>query len=96
MNIGIIGSGGREHALCAFLRKSNKINKIYCIPGNAGTKKLATNINLDINNFKDIYDNIKNKKIDLIIVGPEVPLVNGIVNYFQNKKISLKFFLISF
>ena len=89
MNIAIIGSGGREHSICYKLNKSYIINKIYCIPGNAGTKKLAININLDINNFKAIYDNIKNKKIDLIIVGPEAPLVKGIVNYFQNKKIKI-------
>ena len=89
MNIVIIGSGGREHSICYKLSKSRKINKIYCLPGNAGTKNLATNINLDINNFKEIYENIKDKEIDLIIVGPEVPLVNGIVDYFQNKKIKI-------
>ena len=86
MNIAIIGSGGREHSICYKLSKSKKINKIYCIPGNAGTKNLSTNINLDISNFKEIYENIKGKEIDLIIVGPEVPLVNGIVDYFQKKK----------
>ena len=89
MNIAIIGSGGREHSICYKLSKSKKINKIYCIPGNAGTKNLSTNINLDISNFKEIYENIKGKEIDLIIVGPEVPLVKGIVNYFQNKKIKI-------
>ena len=52
MNIAIIGSGGREHSICYKLSKSKKINKIYCIPGNAGTKKLATNIKLNINNVK--------------------------------------------
>ena len=89
MNIAIIGSGGREHSICYKLSKSKKINKIYCIPGNAGTKNLSTNINLDISNFKEIYENIKGKEIDLIIVGPEVPLVNGIVDYFQKKKIKI-------
>ena len=89
MNIAIIGSGGREHSICYKLSKSKKINKIYCIPGNAGTKNLATNINLDISNFKEIYANIKGKEIDLIIVGPEVPLVNGVVDYFQKKKIKI-------
>ena len=89
MNIAIIGSGGREHSICYKLSKSKKINKIYCIPGNAGTKNLSTNINLDISNFKEIYENIKGKEIDLIIVGPEVPLVNGVVDYFQKKKIKI-------
>ena len=55
MNIVIIGSGGREHALCYKLLKSSKINKIYCIPGNAGTDEIATNISADINDFDEIY-----------------------------------------
>ena len=55
MNIVIIGSGGREHALCYKLLKSSKINKIYCIPGNAGTDEIATNIFADINDFDEIY-----------------------------------------
>ena len=52
MIVGVIGSGGREHAICHALNKSEKINKIYCFPGNAGTTKLAKNINLDLNNPK--------------------------------------------
>ena len=55
MKIVIIGSGGREHALCYKLLKSSKINKIYCIPGNAGTDEIATNIFADINDFDEIY-----------------------------------------
>jgi len=52
MKIGIIGSGGREHALCAALKKGGHVNKIYCIPGNAGTKLIATNVDLEINDFE--------------------------------------------
>ena len=51
MNIALIGSGGREHSLCKKLRESTKVNKIYCIPGNAGTSKIATNLNIDYNNL---------------------------------------------
>ena len=83
MNFAVIGSGGREHAICYKLRESRKVKKIFCIPGNAGTQKIAENIDLAINNFKDISDFIKNKKIDLVIVGPEEPLVNGIVDHLK-------------
>ena len=54
MIICIIGSGGREHAICKTISLSSKASKIYCIPGNAGTKQLAENIDLDINNFEEI------------------------------------------
>ena len=87
MNLAVIGSGGREHSICYKLRQSTKIKKIFCIPGNAGTKKIAENINEDIANFSKIYEIIKNKKIDLVIVGPEQPLVDGIVDFLERKNI---------
>ena len=87
MNIVIIGSGGREHSICYKLSKSRKINKIYCLPGNAGTKKIAENININILDFDEVYKVIKNHKIDIVIVGPEEPLVNGIVDFLSNKGI---------
>ena len=83
MNIGLIGSGGREHALCKKIYDSNLVNKIFCFPGNAGTSKLAINVSVDILNFKKILKIIKLYKIDLVIVGPEEPLVKGIVNYLK-------------
>ena len=83
MNIGLIGSGGREHALCKKIYDSNLVNKIFCFPGNAGTSKLAINVSVDILNFKKILNKIKLYKIDLLIVGPEEPLVKGIVNYLK-------------
>ena len=89
MKIAIIGSGGREHALCYKLSKSKLVNEIYCVPGNAGTKKIAKNIEIDFNNFEILHKTFINYKIDLIIVGPEVPLVNGIVDYFEKKKIKI-------
>ena len=89
MNIGIIGSGGREHSICFKLKQSNKINNLYCLPGNAGTSEISQNIDVDINNFKKLYEIIKNKKIDILIVGPEIPLVNGITDFFEEKKIKV-------
>ncbi len=85
MNLAVIGSGGREHSICYKLKQSNKINKLICIPGNAGTRDLAENINIDIKNFQEILKVIKIKKIDIVIVGPEEPLVNGIVNFLNNE-----------
>ena len=89
MKIGIIGSGGREHAICHSLKKSNKINKIFCFPGNAGTAKLAENIILDLNNFETLKDFILENKIDLIIIGPEKPLVDGLVDYLETFNIKV-------
>ena len=89
MNIGLIGSGGREHALCKKISESNLINKIFCIPGNAGTAKLAINIEADILNFNQILKIVKDNHIDLVIVGPEEPLVKGIVDFLKKKKIKV-------
>ena len=89
MKVGIIGSGGREHSICYSLSKSKNVEKIYCFPGNAGTEEIAENINLDIENFQKIKDFIINNKIDLVIVGPEKPLVNGLVDYLENFKIKV-------
>ncbi len=89
MKVGIIGSGGREHAICACLKNSSKIDKIFCFPGNAGTSEIAENIILDLNNFENIKKFIKEKKIDLIIVGPEKPLVEGLVDYLEQFNIKV-------
>ncbi len=89
MNIGLIGSGGREHALCKKISESNLINKIFCIPGNAGTAKIAINIEADILNFNQILKIVKDNQIDLVIVGPEEPLVKGIVDFLKKKKIKV-------
>jgi len=87
MNLAVIGSGGREHAICYKLKKSPKIKKLLCIPGNAGTQKIAENVKEDISNFAALYQVIKKKNIDIVIVGPEQPLVDGLVNYLNDKKI---------
>jgi len=89
MNLAVIGSGGREHAICYKLKQSSKIKKLFCIPGNAGTQKIAQNIQEDISNFDKLYQVIKKNKIDLVIVGPEQPLVSGIVDYLDKKKVKV-------
>ena len=90
MKIAIIGSGGREHAIAATISKSSVINEIVCIPGNAGTSKIATNVEIDINEFDKLHKFIKENSIDLVVVGPEQPLVNGIVDYLE--KFDIKVF----
>ena len=89
MNIGLIGSGGREHALCEKIHESKLVHRIFCLPGNAGTSKIAKNIDIDILNFKNILKIIKYYKIDLVIVGPEEPLVKGLVNFLQRHNIKV-------
>jgi phosphoribosylamine--glycine ligase len=76
MNLAVIGSGGREHAICYKLKQSSKTKKLICIPGNAGTQQVAVNIKEDISNFEALYKIIKKEKIDLVIIGPEQPLVD--------------------
>ncbi len=89
MKVGIIGSGGREHALCVSLNKSKVIDKIYCIPGNAGTSQIAENIDFDIGDFKKLTHFIKEKQIEIVLVGPEKPLVDGIVDHLQKENIKV-------
>ena len=89
MNIGIIGSGGREHALCFKLKQSKIVDKIYCIPGNAGTNSIAENIEIEMNDFEKIKKISIQKKIELLVVGPEKPLVDGISDYFKDTDIKV-------
>ena len=89
MKVGIIGSGGREHAICENLKNSKKIDKLFCFPGNAGTANIAENIDININNFDSLKNFIFNNKIDLIIIGPEKPLVDGLVDYLEKHKIKV-------
>jgi len=89
MNLAVIGSGGREHAICYKLKQSSKIKKLICIPGNAGTQKIAENIKEDISNFEAIYKIIKKKNVELVVIGPEQPLVEGLVDYLTAKKIKV-------
>ena len=85
MNIGLIGSGGREHALCKKINESKLVKNIFCFPGNAGTSKIATNVKVNILDFHKILKQIKFFKIDLMIIGPEEPLVKGLVDFLKKK-----------
>lgn len=84
MNILILGSGGREHSLAWKISQSPKCTKLYLAPGNAGTGKVAENVTLNPNDFPEVSDFIKLKEIDLLIVGPEVPLVHGIRDFLES------------
>ena len=89
MKVGVIGSGGRENAICHNLKKSTKINKIFCFPGNAGTASIAENIDFDLSDFENFKNFILNNQIELVIVGPEKPLVEGIVDYLEEFNIKV-------
>ena len=89
MKVGIIGSGGREHAICKSLINSKRIDKIFCFPGNAGTENIAKNVEINLENFELLKDFILKNKIDLIIIGPEKPLVDGLVDYLEKYEIKV-------
>ena len=89
MKVAVIGSGGREHSICISLKNSEKITKIYSIPGNAGTSMIAENVKIEVDNFKEIKNFILDNKIELVIVGPEKPLVDGIVDYLERYNIKV-------
>ena len=84
MNILIIGSGGREHAIAWKISQSDNVKKMFCAPGNPGMTQIAENIDIDVNNIDGLFSFAQKNKIDLTIVGPEDPLVNGIVNMFSS------------
>jgi phosphoribosylamine--glycine ligase len=84
MNILILGSGGREHALTWKLSQSRKVEKIFIGPGNAGTSQFGTNLKLDPLNFQEIRNAVIENGIDMVLVGPEAPLVEGIHDFFLN------------
>ena len=89
MKIAILGNGGREHAIATKISKSPKLEKIYCIPGNAGTDSIAVNVELDFYNFENLLQFLKENKIDLVIVGPEKPLVDGVVDFLLKENIKV-------
>ncbi len=89
MKVAVIGSGGREHSLCLALKKSSNVNEIFCIPGNAGTDNIAKNININLDDFEKIKDFFISNEIALAIIGPEKPLVDGIVEYLENHNIKV-------
>ena len=84
MNILILGSGGREHAFAWKIAKSSSCNKLFIAPGNAGTQEVGVNIDVNLTDFEEIKKIVLLEKIDMVIVGPEDPLVNGIYDFFKN------------
>ncbi len=93
MNILVIGSGGREHTLCWKLVQSPKCKNLYVSPGNAGTSKIATNLGISVIDFESIKEAVIKYKIEMVVVGPEAPLVEGIKEFFESddqlEKVSL-------
>ncbi len=89
MKVLVVGSGGREHAICYSLLKGKKVEEIYCAPGNAGISEIAQCLNIKDNDIDNLYKFAKENKIDLTIVGPEVPLVDGIVDKFEKENLRI-------
>ena len=86
MNILILGSGGREHTFAWKLSQSKLCDKLFVAPGNAGTKKISTNVNIGVNDFEAIKELVLSKDIKMVVVGPEDPLVNGVHDFFLQDK----------
>ena len=84
MNVLVLGSGGREYALAWKIAQSKSVNKIYIAPGNAGTDAIGENININIADFNIVKDTVLKLNIEMVVVGPEQPLVDGIVDFFKN------------
>lgn len=89
MKVLVIGSGGREHALCWKIAESKKVSKVYCAPGNGGTKEIAENIDIQPEEIDKLLDFAIKENIDLTVVGPEGPLVMGIVDRFNEKGLKI-------
>jgi len=89
MNVVIIGSGGREHALALKISESKSLTKLYLIPGNPGTKKIAENIEINTDNHKDVISFCSDLKIDLVIIGPEKPLTEGLTDSLRQAGINV-------
>ena len=87
INLAVIGNGGREHALCYKFLQSKKIKNLYCIPGNAGTETICKNLNIDYLNFDLLYKKLTELEIFIVFVGPEIPLVAGIVDFLSKRNI---------
>ena len=85
----VIGSGGREYAFAWKLHKDQEVGKVFCAPGNGGTKSFATNLDLDAGNHDEVLAEIRNHKIDLVLVGPEAPLANGIVDFLVQNDVKV-------
>ena len=89
MNILVIGGGGREHALVWKIRQNPNVNTIYCAPGNAGISQIASCVDIDVNDIKNLLHFAKKYDVALTVVGPEAPLVDGIVDQFEEAGLSI-------
>ena len=85
MNVLILGSGGREHALAWKVSQSSSCNKLFIAPGNSGTSEIGQNVEINVTDFEKIKTLAINEEIEMIIVGPEDPLVNGVYDFFNNE-----------
>jgi len=87
-NILIIGNGGRENSLAWAIQKNELVKKVYLIPGNAGSERIkkCKRIKIDINNKNELLEKLNYLNIDLIVIGPEIPLANGLADFLRKKK----------
>src|SRR4051794_35965978 len=83
MKVLVVGSGAREHALAWKLRRSPSVKQVFCLPGNAGTRAIATNVAGSVNDLDGVLKTVKANGIDFVVVGPEEPLVNGLVDWLR-------------
>src|SRR4030065_2632385 len=89
MRVVLIGSGGREHAITYKLIDSDQLEKLYILSGNPGTAQLGENIDIDVNDNLAVFQFCKQKNIDLVVIGPETPLVNGLGDLLRNDSIKV-------
>ena len=89
MNVLLIGSGGREHAMALKIKQSSKLSKLFCAPGNPGTESIATNVSISITNNQSVLNLCLHYKIDLVVIGPEQPLVDGLADYLRNSGVNV-------
>ena len=89
MNVVIIGSGGREHALALKIKESPTLKKLYMLPGNPGTRFLGENVNINPSEQIKVVEFCKEKKIDLVVIGPELTLVEGLANILRGNQINV-------
>jgi phosphoribosylamine--glycine ligase len=89
MNVLLIGSGGREHAIALKIKQSTKLAKLFCSPGNPGTESIATNVSISITDNQNVLNFCLNNKIDLVVIGPEQPLVDGLSDFLKNAGIKV-------
>lgn len=94
MNILLLGSGGREHAIARKIADSPQLSKLYMAPGNGGTSSFCTNVNIGVGEFEKINDFIQSNDIDMLVVGPEAPLADGLVDYLKKDNANEKLMVI--